>query len=136
MRVDSALARSTVKDALAGLAITSRHKPEDVRPLGDQVMVKPDSPLDRTRTGLYIPEKAQRHEAHLRTGTVVAAGLGDKLADGARYPMHVAVGDRVVYDQASNRVVVLDGEEFLILHEEQHILMVFEEPASLPFETL
>lgn len=115
------LAQSAVQESLAKMAIQSRRKPEEVRPIGDQVMVLADSPSAMTRSGLYIPESARRHTTHLRTGVVVAVGLGDMLADGERGPMNCKVGDRVIYDQASNRVLILDGQEFLILHDEQHI---------------
>lgn len=115
------LAHAAVQESLAKMAIESRRSPEEVRPIGDQVMVLADSPSAMTRSGLYIPETARRHETHLRTGTVVAVGPGDALSDGVRGPMFSKVGDRVVYDQASNRVLLLDGVEYLIMRDEQHI---------------
>lgn len=122
----ASMAQAAVRESLAKMAIESRRKPEEVRPIGDQVMVLADSPSAMTRSGLYIPESAQKHDGYYRTGTVVAVGLGDMLADGARGPMDLAVGDRVIYDQASNRVVILDGQEYLVLHLEQHIIAKVE----------
>ncbi len=127
----SSAARSAVRESLAKMAIESRRQPDEVRPIGDQVMVLPDLPIEKTKGGLYIPEVARRHETFLRTGTVVAVGLGDMLAGGARGPMFSKVGDRVVYDQASNRVVVLDGVEYIILHDEQHVLGLLEEEKEI-----
>lgn len=123
----SNMARGAVKQTLAGLAIESRHNPEDIRPIGDQVMVFADEPESRTRGGLHIPENARAGQlGYLRTGTVVAVGLGDMMVDGARGPMFCKVGDRVIYDQASNRVLKLDGVEYLILREEQHIISILD----------
>lgn len=137
MRIDAAAAaHSSMKDALAGLAIASEASPETLRPIGDQVMVKPDSPAETYRSCIYIPQTAQKHDGYLRTGTVVAVGLGDMLVGGARGPMQSKVGDRVVYDQASNRVVRFGGEEYAILRDEQHIIAIYEEDSGLPFESL
>lgn len=125
----SSAARRVVKESLAGLAIESRRKPEDIRPIGDQVMVLADEPDSRSRQGLHIPESARAGQlGHLRTGTVVAVGMGDMLAGGARGSMFCKIGDRVIYDQASNRVVKLDGVEYLVLREEQHVVCILDVP--------
>ncbi len=123
----ASMAQAAVQESLSRMAIRSKRKPEEVRPVGDQVMVLADSPSAMTRSGLYIPETAQKHEGYLRTGVVVAVGLGDILQDGSRGPMHSKIGDHVIYDQASNRVVMLDGVEYLILHDEQHIWGLVED---------
>ncbi len=137
MRIDAAAAaHSSMKDALAGLAIASEASPETFRPIGDQVMVRPDTPAETYKSCIIIPHSARQHEGYLRTGTVVAVGLGDMLPGGARGPMQCRVGDRVVYDQASNRVVRFNGEEYAILRDEQHIIAVYEEDSGLPFESL
>lgn len=116
------LAQTAMKAALAGLAYTIAHKAEDLRPIGDQVLIKAD-PAEEFAGAIYIPETA-RKRGYLRTGTVISIGLGDMLKDDRRGPMNVAPGDRVVYDTASNRVVIFEGEEYLVLHEEQHIWAV------------
>ena len=137
MHIDAAsVAHSSLKNALAALAIASEATPEDFRPIGDQVLVKPDSPAETYRSCIIIPHSARKHDGYLRTGTVMAVGLGDMLPGGARGPMQSKVGDRVVYDQASNRVVRFGGEEYAILRDEQHILAIYEEDSGLPFESL
>lgn len=137
MHIDAAsVAHSSMKDALAGLAIASEATVEQFRPIGDQVLVKPDSPAETYKSLIYIPQSAQKHDNYLRTGTVVAVGLGDMLPGGARGPMQSKVGDRVIYDQASNRVVRFGGEEYAILRDEQHVICIFEEDSGLPFESL
>ena len=118
--------KQVVAEHLAGLAIKGKNlKVEDIRPIGDQVLVEADPPETMTDGGLHIPMSAQKR-GFVRTGTVVAAGAGEIRFDGTRYPMHVAVGDRVAYDQASNRVLNLDGKEYLFLREEQHCLLVLD----------
>ena len=117
-------AQSAMKDALAGLAVRVAHKATDLRPIGDQVLVKAD-PAEELAGRIYIPETARKKE-FLRTGKVVSVGLGDMLRDNKRGPMHVAPGDRIIYDQASNRVVIFEGEEYLVVREEQHIIAVID----------
>ena len=123
MRVDpKAAAQESLKLALAGMAIEVKDNADSLRPIGDQVLVRPDKPAEMSCGGIFIPQSAQKHTEFLRTGTVVAVGSGDMLPGGARGPMVSKVGDRVVYDQASNRVVRFGGEEFIIVREEQHLL--------------
>lgn len=120
-RVETA-AQSAMKDALAGLAVRVAHKAEYLRPIGDQVLVKADAAAE-FHGPIYIPDNARKKE-FLRTGKVVSVGLGDMLAGGKRGPMHVKPGDHVIYDQASNRVVIFEGEEYIVLHEQQHVIAV------------
>lgn len=111
-----------MKATLAGMAIRIAHKAKDLRPIGDQVLVKADAAAEFHGL-IYIPENARKKE-FLRTGRVISVGLGDMLSGGGRGPMHVKPGDHVIYDQASNRVVIFEGEEYLVVREEQHIIGV------------
>ncbi len=115
-------AQSAMKATLAGMAIRIAHKAEDLRPIGDQVLVKAD-PAAEWAGRIYIPENARKKE-FLRTGTVISVGLGDMLKENKRGPMQVKPGDRIIYDQASNRVVIFECQEYLVVREEQHIIAV------------
>lgn len=124
MSLGKTAAQRAMKATLAAMAIRIAHKAEDLRPIGDQVLVKADAAAEFQGL-IYIPETARKKE-FLRTGKVVSVGLGDMLVGGNRRPMNVKPGDHVIYDQASNRVVIFEGEEYIVVHEEQHIIAVIE----------
>jgi co-chaperonin GroES (HSP10) len=114
-----------------GLLPTQLSSPEAFNPLGDQILVKV-KPAEERSGSIHIPEAYQRAGAtggckFLRRGTVIRVGPGDKLPSGRRRPMGVAVGDLIVYDHPSNREVDINGELYVILHEEQHVVGV-EDP--------
>ena len=67
------------------------------QPLGDYVLVEPDGVDELTPGGIALPENRERDA--VETGTVVSAGPGKLLKDGARAPMSVKAGDRVIYSQ-------------------------------------
>ncbi len=85
------------------------------RPLGSRVVVRVDVAGDMTATGrLFVPEQGK--EA-LKTGTAIAVGLGDKTKSGARVPMDVVVGDRVLFGAFSGTKTEIDAQPVLILRE-------------------
>jgi co-chaperonin GroES (HSP10) len=71
----------------------------------------------------------------LRRGRVVAVGRGDKIlcgpcaCEGRRAEMNVHAGDEVVYPRVPANDVVINGEEYTFLHEEQHVLAIVEKEA-------
>ncbi len=154
---------------------------EQLRPLGDLVLVRPLKLEAETHSGrLVIPESARMPERGLRRGMVVACGPGDRAIgfmcadcrkfytstitmegdlqssaskvswhvadcpycsssnreilhtgiDGHRYeerrPMHVKPGDTVIYPRVPANGLRLGDEDFVLLHEEQHVLAVIE----------
>jgi chaperonin GroES len=100
------------------------------RCLHDQLLVKTE-PNDEKAGTIWIPPSARRPGAtggdkFLRFGTVLVAGPGDALPDGKRRPMSVKVGDRILYDHPRTAEIKVDGEDYVVLHEEQHVLAVVE----------
>ena len=87
-------------------------------PLGDRVLVKRSENINKTQSGLYIPETAQEKSME---GVVVAVGPGSHVKAGHRKQMHLAVGDRVVFGKWAGTEVKLDGEEYILLTEENVI---------------
>ena len=78
-------------------------------------MVRVDVAGDMTATGrLYVPEQGKEKP---KTGTVIAAGLGDKTKSGARVPMDVAKGDRVLFGAFVGTETEIGNEPVLILRE-------------------
>ncbi|MBM9514208.1 co-chaperone GroES [Desulfogranum marinum] len=93
-----------------------------IRPLNDRILVKRLEEEEKTAGGIIIPDSAKEKPAE---GEIVAVGPG-KLSDaGERVAMDVAVGDRVLFSKYGGTDVKLDGEDFLIMREDD-ILGVVE----------
>lgn len=93
-----------------------------IRPLNDRILVKRLEEEEKTAGGIIIPDSAKEKPAE---GEIVAIGPG-KLSDaGERVPMDVAVGNRVLFSKYGGTDVKLDGEDFLIMREDD-ILGVIE----------
>jgi chaperonin GroES len=93
-----------------------------IRPLQDRVIVKRVKEEEKTKGGLYIPDTAKEKPIE---GTVVAVGNGKVNDDGTVRRLDVKEGDRVLFGKYSGTEVKLDGEEHLILREDD-ILGVIE----------
>ncbi len=85
------------------------------RPLGDRVLVKRVDEEEKTRGGIIIPDTAKEKP---QEGEVIAVGEGKYKDDGTRQTLDVQVGDRVLFGKYSGSEIKLDGEEFLIMRED------------------
>lgn len=94
-----------------------------IRPLQDRILVKRLEAEEKTAGGLFLPSSAKEKPQEAR---VIAVGNGRVGSDGNHIPMSVKAGDRVLFGKYSGSEVKLDGEEHLILREED-ILGVFED---------
>ena len=93
-----------------------------LKPLGDRVVLEPLKEEEKTKSGIYLPETADREKPE--QGKVVAVGPG-KLEEGKRVPMGVKVGDVVIFTKYGPNEVKVDGKEYLIAKEED-ILAILE----------
>jgi chaperonin GroES len=93
-----------------------------IRPLQDRVIVKRVKEEEKTKGGLYIPDTAKEKPVE---ATVVAVGNGKVLEDGTVRKLDIKAGDRVLFGKYSGTEVKIDGEEHLILREDD-ILGVIE----------
>lgn len=93
-------------------------KPDQMKPILDRVIVQQDAASDMTPGGLIIPETT-RDTRHSRRATVVAVGPGRVLPTGARRPVDVNVGDRVVYHRDAGWDLYRPdiGERLMMLNE-------------------
>ena len=82
-----------------------------LKPLEDRIVVQPGEEEEMTVSGIVIPDTAKEKP---QEGTVVAVGPG-RFEDGARVPIDVAVGDKVIYSKYGGTEVKVEGEEYLIL---------------------
>lgn len=94
----------------------------NIRPLGDRVLVKPLEKEKQERGGLIIPDTAKEKP---QEGQVVAAGKGKTTDEGKLLPMDVKTGDRILYGKYSGTEIKLDGDDYLIMHQDD-ILGILE----------
>ncbi|HEY2987051.1 MAG TPA: co-chaperone GroES [Candidatus Binatia bacterium] len=93
-----------------------------IRPLQDRVIVKRIQEEEKTKGGIIIPDTAKEKP---QEGKVVAVGKGKANDDGKVVPLDVKVNDRILFGKYSGSEIVIDGEEHLIMREED-ILGVIE----------
>ncbi|HPS01673.1 MAG TPA: co-chaperone GroES [Candidatus Sumerlaeota bacterium] len=85
------------------------------KPLGDRVLVKrTDEAEQKSAGGIIIPDTAKEKPSR---GTVLSVGPGTLKEDGTRTPLDVKEGDKILFGKYSGTEVKIDGEEFLIMHE-------------------
>jgi chaperonin GroES len=92
-----------------------------VRPLHDRVILKRVEEEEKTKGGIIIPDTAKEKPVE---GKVVAVGAGKVLEDGKRIPLQVKAGDRVLFGKYSGTEIKIDGEEHLIMREDDVIAIV------------
>ena len=86
-----------------------------VTPLGDRVLVKRLEPQQKTKGGIVLPDSAQEKP---KEAEVMAVGPGKVNEKGERVPVYVKVGDKVVFTSYAGTEIKVDGEEYLIMREE------------------
>ena len=87
-----------------------------IRPLHDRVIVKRLEEERKTASGIVIPDTAKEKP---QEAEVMAAGRGKRLEDGTVVPLDVKVGDRILFGKYSGSDIKIDGEEYLILREDE-----------------
>lgn len=93
-----------------------------IRPLHDKIIVRRDEAEDRTAAGIYLPEKAKDTP---KTGIVEAVGTGTVNTDtGKLIPLTVKKGDRVIFSSYAGTEIKLEGEELLIMKEEDILAII------------
>ncbi|MFO1320371.1 MAG: co-chaperone GroES [Burkholderiales bacterium] len=86
-----------------------------IRPLHDRVIVKRLEEERKTASGIVIPDTAAEKPDQ---GEIVAVGTGKILDDGKVRPLELKKGDRVLFGKYSGQTVKVDGEELLVMREE------------------
>jgi chaperonin GroES len=88
----------------------------NITPLHDRVIVRRIEEGEQVRGGIIIPDSAKEKP---QEGEVVAAGAGKYKEDGSRQALDVKAGDRVLFGKYSGSEIKLDGEELLIMREDE-----------------
>ncbi|BAZ27295.1 co-chaperonin GroES [Kalymmatonema gypsitolerans NIES-4073] len=92
-----------------------------VKPLGDRVFVKVSAAEEKTAGGLYLPDNAKEKP---QVGEVVAVGDGKFKDDGARQPLDVKVGEKVLYSKYAGTDIKLGTDEYVLLSEKDILAIV------------
>jgi len=88
----------------------------NIKPLHDRVIVKRIEEGEQVRGGIIIPDSAKEKP---QEGEVIAVGEGKKLDTGERLPLDVKAGDRVLFGKYTSTEIKIDGEELLIMREDE-----------------
>jgi len=86
-----------------------------LRPLQDRILVQRVEEESKTKGGIIIPDTAKEKPAE---GRIIATGNGKVSDDGNRIPLEVKEGDRVLFGKYSGTEVKVEGEEYLIMRED------------------
>jgi chaperonin GroES len=107
---------------LIKISIEGRSVFMKVKPLHDQVIVQRLEEEEKTKGGIIIPDTAKEKPIE---GKVIAVGAGRIKKDGTKIPLEVKKGNRVLYAKYAGTEVKIDGEEYLIMKEDD-ILAIIE----------
>jgi chaperonin GroES len=92
-----------------------------LRPLGDKILVKRVEAESKTKSGIVLPDSAKEKP---RRGKVLSVGEGKRLETGERVPLAVKKGDEVIFASYAGTEIKLDGEELMIMGEEDVLAVV------------
>jgi len=92
-----------------------------IKPLGDRVLIKPSEEKETTKGGIVLPDTAKEKP---QEGEVVAVGEGKRTDDGKIIPLTVKVKDKVLYGKYSGTEITVDGEEYLIVREDDILAII------------
>ena len=93
----------------------------NVRPLHDRLVVRRIEEKEQVKGGIIIPDTAKEKP---QEGEVIAVGNGKVLDSGTKVPMDVKKGDKVLFGKYSGTDIKIDGEEFLILREDEVLAVI------------
>ena len=93
----------------------------NVRPLHDRIIVQRLEEEEQRIGGIIIPDTAKEKP---QQGRIIAAGSGKAKDDGKRIPMDVKAGDTILFGKYSGQEIKLDGQEYLIMREEEVLAVV------------
>ena len=93
----------------------------DVRPLHDRIIVRRLEEGEQKVGGIIIPDTAKEKP---QQGEVIAAGDGKLNDEGKRVPLDVKAGDRILFGKYTSQEIKLDGEEYLIMREDEVLAVV------------
>jgi chaperonin GroES len=92
-----------------------------LRPLNDKIIVKRLKAESKTKGGIVLPDTAKEKP---KEGKVVALGKGRMLENGKRVPFQVKAGDKIIFTSYAGSEIKIDGEEMMIMSEEDVLAII------------
>jgi chaperonin GroES len=92
-----------------------------LRPLGDKILVKRLEAESKTKSGIVLPDSAKEKP---KRGTILSLGDGKRLENGERAKFNVKKGDQVIFASYAGTEIKLDGEEVIIMSEDDVLAVV------------
>ena len=92
-----------------------------LRPIGDKVIAQRIGSVEKTKTGLYLPDSAQEKP---QEGKVIAVGPGRTLKNGKVLPPAVKAGDRIIFGKYSGSEITVDDKEYVFLTEDDILAII------------
>ena len=87
----------------------------NIKPLADNVVVKPATQEEVTKSGIVLPSTALKEKSE--QGEIVAVGSGRIMDNGSKKEMSVKIGDKIMFKKYSPDEIEIEGEEYLIISE-------------------
>ncbi len=92
-----------------------------LRPLGDKILIKRLEAESKTKSGIVLPDSAKEKP---KRGKIISLGEGKRLENGERAPFNVKKGDEVIFTSYAGTEVKIDGEELMIMAEDDILAIV------------
>jgi len=93
-----------------------------IKPLADHILIEPIKEEERTKTGILLPQTAEKERPE--QGKVIAVGVGKKGKDGKVTPMEIKIGDVVLFSKYGPTEIKINNKEYLIAKEEDILAIV------------
>ncbi|MCK5211958.1 co-chaperone GroES [Candidatus Parcubacteria bacterium] len=94
----------------------------NIKPLADYILIEPVKEEEKTKSGIFLPETANKERPE--QGNVIAVGPGKRNKTGQVVPMDVKVGQTVLFTKYGPNEIKVDGKEYLIAKEEDILAIV------------
>ena len=94
----------------------------NIQPLADYVLIESIKGEEKTKSGIFLPDTAEKEKPE--KGTIVAVGPGKKNKEGTIIPVSVKPGQKVLFSKYGPNEIKVDGKEFLIAREEDLLAII------------
>ena len=94
----------------------------NIKPLSDHILIEPIKEEEKTKTGIFLPETANKEKSE--TGNVIAIGPGKKTDDGKIIPLSVKPGDKVLFSKYGPNEIKVGDKEYLIATESDILAII------------
>ncbi len=94
----------------------------NIKPLSDHILIEPIREEEKTKSGIFLPETAEKEKSE--EGIVIAVGPGKKTDDGKIIPVSVKPGQKVLFTKYGPNEIKIEGKEYLIAREDDIVAVI------------